>query len=146
MDVLDVIKSANERIKILFGRMKEEQGKQQRKLLFENIRHDLDLHFYAEDQVFYPAFRHYEETKPILKDLAQNHDDIRILVKNLAPADQVSIDFENRIVELINHFDDHVAREEGEFFTAVRKIMKGPEREKLGRLFKAAQAEREEAA
>jgi hemerythrin superfamily protein len=146
MDVLDTIRNTNFRIKSLFDQIKGESGKQQRKLLFDNIKHDIELHFYAEEQVFYPALRNYQDLKPLINDLVLNHNDIRLLVKNLAPADQVSVDFENRIVELINHFDDHVAREEGELFVVARKILKANEREKIGRLFTSVQQEREEAA
>jgi hypothetical protein len=146
MDVLEIIKAENDRIKDLFIQLKAESGRQQRKLLFDNIRHDIDLHFYAEENVFYPAFKNYEEYRAIVNDLYSNHTDIKMLLKNLTDTDQNSVDFENRVVELINHFDDHVAREEGEFFISVRKLMRRPERERLGRHFNVAIQEREEAA
>lgn len=146
MDVLEIVRSENQRIKDLFSQLKTESGKQQRKLLFENIRHDIDLHFYAEQNVLYPSLKKYPECELILKDLEANHVDIGNLVQKLRTAESTSIDFENRVVELINHFDDHVAREEGELFPTVRKIMRRPEREAIGRHFKAVEQEREEAA
>jgi hemerythrin superfamily protein len=146
MDVLEIIKAENQRIKDLFSQLKSESGKQARKLLFDNIRHDIDLHFYAEENVFYPAFKNYEDYQLILKDLKADIIDIKSLVKNLISTDYTSIDFENRAVELMNHFDDHVAREEGEFFPLVRKIMKRQERERLGRHFTTVEQEREQAA
>jgi hemerythrin superfamily protein len=146
MDVLELIKSENQRINNLFNRLKTESGKQQRKLLFDNIQKALELHIYAEDQVFYPAFRNYEEAQLVVKDLVSNHDEIRLLLKSLLNLDLASVDFENRVVELMNRFDDHCAREEGEFFPLARKIMKRPERERLGRLFTATEQERESAA
>jgi hemerythrin superfamily protein len=146
MDVLEIIQGENQRIRDLFQQIKGESGKQQRKLLFDNIRHDLDLHLYAEEQVFYPAFKNYEEYQLILNDLYSDHNDLKTLAKALSSTDPNTVDFENRVIELMNHFDDHVAREEGEFFGAVRKIMRRPERERIGRLFKAVQAEREQAA
>jgi len=146
MDVLEIINEENRRIKDLLSQIKSESGKQQRKLLYDNIRHDLDLHIHAESTVFLPAFKNYEEYQLILNDLYASQNDIKSLLKQINSTDPNSIDFENRIVELINHFDDHVAREEGEFFFAVRKIMRRPERERIGRLFKATQQEREQAA
>lgn len=146
MDVLEIILGENQRIRDLFQQIKGESGKQQRKLLFDNIRHDLELHLYAEEQVFYPAFRNYEDYQLILNDLYSDTRDLKGLIKNISSTDPNSVDFENRVVEMMNHFDDHVAREEGEFFAAVRKIMRRPERERVGRLFKAAQTEREQAA
>ncbi len=146
MDVLEIVEAERDRIRTLFSQMKGETGKQQRKLLFENIQHDLKLHLFAKKNILYPALRNYSECEMILKDLENSRIDLLTLIKNLSTLDLNSLEFENRIVELFNHFDDHVTREENEFFPAVRRLFRRPERETLGKHFKAAEQEREEAA
>jgi hemerythrin superfamily protein len=146
MDVLELIKIDHRRISDLFVDIKGESGRQQRLLLFQNIRHDLELHTYAEENVFYPAFRNYPAFQGLLKEFYSDHADVKKMLKEISEMGVDTVEFENKIVELINHVEAHVAEEEGEFFSLVKQEMKRREREQIGRLFELVKHEREEAA
>jgi hypothetical protein len=145
MDVLEHLRAEHQRITDLFGQIRGESGKQQRKLLYDNISHDIFLHVYAEQNIFYPAFGDCEELKETLAASHVRCEDLKSLLKGLSAVDYRTVEFENKILELENHFSDHVTGDENDFFTMSKKIMNLQEREKMGSALQALENEREEA-
>jgi hypothetical protein len=145
MDVLDHLRAEHQRIQALFEQIRGERGKQQRKLLYDNISHDIHLHVYAEQNIFYPVFKTYEELTDLLTLSHSKCEGLKTLLRQLDLVDYRSVEFENKILELENHFNDHITQDESDFFTITRKIMNQRERERVGEAFQALENEREEA-
>lgn len=144
MDALELIKADHQRILSLFNQVKAESGRQQIKLLVQNIRHDLDLLFYAKDNVIYPAFKNYPHIAGITKGSIEQENEMKASIESISKMQEDSLDFQNCILELKNHVESYIASEEDELFPLIRQEMKRPDRERLGRHFQAIKQEREE--
>jgi hypothetical protein len=146
MDALDLIKADHQRILSLCNQVKAETGRQQIKLLMQNIRHDLDLMFYAKANVIYPAFKNYPHIVNMTKELVKQQGDISQSIEAIAKMAEDSLDFQNCFLEFKNHGESTITCEEEELFPLIRQEMKRSERERLGRHYQAIKQEREEAA
>jgi hemerythrin superfamily protein len=146
MDVLDVVKADHNRVESWLEQIKDEMGKQQRRLLFKNIAKELELHAYAEENVFYATLKKYPSMASLLKDSLENHQEIRKLIQEIDQLQDQEVEFQNKILELKNHVEAHVSLEESEIFVFVKHEIKAPDRERLGRLFLAIKREYQESA
>ena len=146
MDALELVKADHQRIISLFNQVKAETGLQQIKLLMQNIRHDLDLMFYAKENVLYPAFKNYPHIAIMTSDLVNEQKEMRESIEPIAKMAEDSLDFQNCFLELNNHVESAITCEEEELFPLIRQEMKRAERERLGRHYQAIKQEREEAA
>lgn len=146
MDALELIKADHQRILSLFNQVKAESGLQQVRLLVQNIRHDLELMFYAKEHVIYPAFKNYPHMANATKSLIEQQNEMRRSINAIGKLPEDSLDFQNCVLELKNHIESYITSEEEDLFPMIRQEMKRPDRERLGRHFQAIKQEREEAA
>lgn len=143
MDIMELVEAENLRIHELLSRLKVASGQQERRLLFTNVWNDLDRHFYAVQSVFYAAFRKYPDLAGMLKESEERVRDVLQMADRIRGVDYGSIDFENRVLELMNHFEDHLERERDVFLPSVRRLLRRPERERMGRYFKLVEHEKD---
>ena len=146
MDALDILKSDHQRIKSLFDQLLVESGKQQKKLLFENLRDMLDEHARIEETVFYPAFQKFPDFAPILKKFIKAHHDSNAIFREIPDTEKQTAEWDLQIQNGMKVLIAHIDEEESEMFPMVRKIMKRFDREQIGRLLMAAKQELSEAA
>lgn len=147
MDALELLKADHERIRDLFEQLGSTNGQRGEKLIFQSLDHELRTHTRLEETVFYPAFRLYDELKPLVEQGRQDH---AALKEQLAKLEKLSAtpngEFRAQLEVVQKCFLDHIQMEEGEFFPKVRALMKRPERERLGRHVQASRDEMERAA
>ena len=133
MDALDLIKSDHQRMQSLFEQFRVETGRPQQLAIFEKIKSELDAHSRMEEEVFYPAFKNYPDFKEILEHSYRDHREAKALAEKIRNNRESNNDFETQAKHLIREIDQHMSTEENEFFPLVRKTMRRPERERLGR-------------
>lgn len=137
MDALDLLKTDHDRVNSLYGQFKNESGRQQKALLFENIRNDLEAHALVEEQVFYPSFRNYPEIKERIDHSFEEHAQVKTMLREISALADGSPEFDSKVDELMERVSHHVQEEENELFPMVRRVMKRGERERLGRHMQA---------
>ncbi len=141
MDAIDVLMSDHQRVRSLFDQFRSESGQQQKNLLFENIRTDLELHTLAEETVFYPAIAKFEGFKEIVDRSFKDHSEVKQTISEISSITDDLSKRTQKVELLIAEVERHVAKEESELFPMVRKAMPRTERERLGRLLQAAKHE-----
>jgi hypothetical protein len=82
---------------------------------------ELEALWFAKERVLYPAFRHHDEARAWIEQGAR---DIRQMRTLLNAGD---------LAGLGEEFEQSVRAEENEFFPWVRRTLRRPEREALGR-------------
>jgi hypothetical protein len=146
MDVLKIMIFEHERIAGLFVQIKAERQSRRRKALFDALRRRLTLHLHAVETIFYPALIEDPDCKSLVEECQAQDEDLLTLLRQIAAADQSSITFENKMVELMNHFDHHVSWLETEVFTRVKQVKSRNQRIILGRDYLSMTVERDQAA
>jgi hemerythrin superfamily protein len=133
MDAIEMLKTDHERVKSLFDQFKGTKDSQKRLSLFKDIRNELEVHALIEEQVFYPAFKNYPDFQDIISRSFEEHADVKIILGELISLQSIDDKYIDRVDELIGFVNEHVLEEETELFPMVRKVMRGAERERLGR-------------
>jgi hemerythrin superfamily protein len=151
MDALELLNSDHNRVKNLFEQFKSTNGLQAQKHIFMNIHQELEIHTYLEETIFYPAFRNFPDFQDLLDDAYAEHKEVKEMLNALGTdiegrAEITTEDFTRRVSKIIDSVLEHVEMEEEELFPMIRKQMKGPEREQMGRHLQAAKAEQRGAA
>lgn len=146
MDALQFLKSDHDHLKNLFQRFQENVEFVEKKRIFENIRKELEAHSFAEETVFYPAFKRYDEFQEIIERSLEEHRKVKALLDEIFLSEIQEDQLEEKVSNIIDQVEGHIEEEEGELFPMVRKIMKSPEREQLGRHIEASKQERKLAA
>ncbi len=146
MDVLELLKSDHERVADLFDQFESTDNGTERWRFFQIIRRELTAHAHAEETVFYPAFRRYDELKDLVEECFKEHQEVKDLLAMIEQNGREHAEFEENVTELRENVDHHVEEEENEFFPHVRKIMKRNEREVLGRHIQAEKQQTKTAA
>jgi iron-sulfur cluster repair protein YtfE (RIC family) len=145
MDALELLKADHDKVKNLCERVQSSETPEEKRRLFRDIRQELELHTHIEETVFYPAFAKYDEFKDTVRHAIEEHQKIKDLIREIS-GERDNRQLEMKLDQLIENFERHVQEEENEFFPNIRKMLKRPEREVLGRHLQAAKSERPMAA
>ena len=146
MDALDLLKADHQRVNSLFEQFQSENGRQQKRALFEAIRNDLEAHTSVEESVFYPAFKNYPDFQNLIAASYEEHDEVKSLLTEIEQLGTGSLELDSRVSILMEKVERHVQKEDTELFPMVRRIMRRAERERLGRHMEAIKQHRQLAA
>lgn len=146
MDALELLRTDHDRVNNLFQQIQSARDASQKRQLFTRIRSELDAHTHIEETVLYPVFSRYEETKQIVEHSFKEHSEVKSLLQEIDGIKAAGPEMDARLQKLIDSVTHHVEEEESKLFPLIRKMMKRPEREQLGRHLQAAKQERPMAA
>lgn len=149
MNILELIEQDHRKVESLFEEMKKTKDSKKSMKLFNEIYKELNLHAKAEELVFYPAMREYDETAEYIEEAEEEHEDAEALLEEMKEFNPKDDEFKEKLEELVEAIQHHVKEEESEIFEAVRKCMDEKQLNTLGEEFQAAkkkvQAEVQEA-
>lgn len=140
MDALELLKSDHQKLKSLFNQIRGTRDAKEKWRLFQHIQEELHTHTYVEESVLYPIFARYRETSELIESSRKEHDRVEDLVKDIAQNGPHE-DFMSRMSTVVQETEAHIEKEEKELFPKIKKIMKRPERERIGRHIQAAKQE-----
>jgi hemerythrin superfamily protein len=146
MDALDLLKTDHDQMKTAFDNFRTATSQREMLIAFRKIDELVSVHSFMEETVFYPAFSRYDEFKSIITSSMQEHKEVDDLLMQIENMEQHSPELGSKIHLLIDKVTAHVEKEERDLFPMVRKIMRRPEREALGRHLQAAKEQKEKAA
>jgi len=146
MDALELLKVDHQRVSDLFREAESSDSLKKKRVIFNSIQSELDLHTYIEETVFYPTFRKYPDFENLLSESYAEHAQVKELVSRIQALPAESSELSQKMSQLKQRVEHHVHQEETDLFPRIRKVMKSSEREQLGRHLQVAKQEKEEAA
>jgi iron-sulfur cluster repair protein YtfE (RIC family) len=143
MDALELLKQDHQKVKELFEKAEDADGKQQEKI-FEQIKTELETHARIEETVFYPAVQEHEELKDMVLESLEEHKQIKTLLREMDNLASDSEKFEPKLKVLMENVEHHAEEEEeGKMFPKLRQIMGKQKLEQLGADLEEAKGQRQ---
>lgn len=105
--------------------------------LIESIRSELIPHARAEEAVFYNSIRAVATGKRIIAHGYQEHVEAETLLRALQVADFMDLGWKATAKKLKQTLEHHISEEEGEIFSAAKKLFSEQEAEVIGQTFEA---------
>lgn len=149
MNILELIEQDHRKVESLLEEIKKTKDAKKKMKLFNDIYKEVNLHAKAEELVFYPAMREYDDTAEYIEEAEEEHEDAEALLEEMKEFNPKDAEFKEKLEELTEAIQHHVEEEESEIFKAVRKCIDEQQLNTLGEEFQAAkgklQAEVQEA-
>jgi hemerythrin superfamily protein len=142
MNALDLLSADHKKVKGLFEKAEELEGGKQ-KVVFDQIRQELETHTHIEETIFYPAVEKREELKDMVRESLKEHHRVKTLLQEIGKLTPDDEEFGEKLEELMECVQHHAEEEEeGKMFPKLRQVMKAAELEQLGRDLEAAKQKR----
>ncbi len=143
MDALELLKQDHQKVKELFEKAEEADGKEQEKI-FDQIKTELETHARIEETVFYPAVQEHDELKDMVLESLEEHKQIKTLLREMDNLASDSEKFEPKLKVLMENVEHHAEEEEeGKMFPKLRQIMGKQKLEQLGAELEEAKGQRQ---
>jgi iron-sulfur cluster repair protein YtfE (RIC family) len=106
-----------------------------RAALIGELKQELEVHARLEEEIFYPAVRRLSDDNAadLVEDALEQHDEVKLLVEELAQLDANDPELSERIAELQETVQAHVEEEENEIFPMAREKLGVARLEELGK-------------
>ncbi len=104
---------------------------------FNKLQQALKLHTRMEEELFYPALEGFAETKDLVGEAYQEHDQVDQLLAQLSALAPNEEDFQDTLTELRADIEHHVEEEENEMFPQAEELLGQSRLEEMGRQMQA---------
>jgi hemerythrin superfamily protein len=142
MDIFDLMMEDHKKVANLFRQLHgEKSASRHREQLFAHLKEELELHSYAEEQVWYPALQEMDVTYNMALDAIEDHQLIVELLDELSTSPKDDAAWDDKLETLEESVEDHVEEEESELFEAARQLFSADRARALGERFRAAKQE-----
>jgi len=142
MDIFSLIKQDHQEVASLFKQLHEAKGS--RALcaqLFTQLKEELELHAYAEEQVFYRALQEDDMTEEMVEEALDDHQLVAELLDELATTPKGSAAWNEKLQILEENVQEHVEEEESDIFDAARQLLSIEEAAELAERWQTAKQE-----
>jgi hypothetical protein len=145
MDVVQVIKREHAKTSNLFEKLADtsDSALKTRGRLFDQLKHGLEAHQKAMQDVVYPILLQHVETQNLLPQLREQNDRARI-IDELERTPKDHEDFLTKVKQLRRSVEQHLRNEEREILPAVKKVISKDQIEGLARRIAAETREERE--
>jgi hemerythrin superfamily protein len=142
MNALELLMEDHRKLREMFKQVKATENLKQHKQLFKKIKAELDAHTYAEEKVFYPTLKKYEEFKDEVLEAIEEHLQMKTLLGAIDRLSEGNERFDAKLRVLIDDTEHHIDEiEESRMFPKVEGRFSEEELEELGRKLEAAKKE-----
>lgn len=138
-DILSLIEADHREVEQLFEKAEKAKGKKLQDS-FKQIYKAMSLHAQAEEVVFYPAMREYEETAQYIEEAEEEHTSVKVMLEQMKAMKPNDEDFTDMMMDLKDAIMHHVEEEESEIFETIRECMDDALLQDLGQEFQQAKA------
>lgn len=128
----DQVTTADENTTVVQGRID----------LFRKLRNALMLHARAEEQVFYPALENFDETRDLIAEAYREHAEVEQMLEEIGQLNPTNEEWLDKIAELRENVEHHVAEEEDELFPQVEELFDEERLQELGAQMEAVKGSR----
>lgn len=123
MDLWELITNDHANIDEMFREVLGAVEASDRDRRFDQLKHDLERHTRAEEDVFYPALERHEATRRFIVKARREHAEVKRMVEQLAQGRKDSEDWTRRFEQLQQRVRHHVQEEEGEIIPAAQSVL-----------------------
>jgi len=142
-DILELILADHREVENLFSKLEKAKNPEQLYSLFNQLYKAVNLHARAEELVFYPSLREFEDTDDIIEEAEAEHEEAAAMLEEMKALNPDSEEFPERIAELKEALMHHLHEEESEVFEIIRESMDEQELSELGQEFQQAKTKLE---
>ena len=142
-DILELITTDHREVEQLFAQIEGASKLEQLYECFNQLYKELNLHSRAEELVFYPALREYEDTDEMIEEAESEHEEAAALLEELKALSPDSPEFQDKVAELKEAVLHHVQEEESEVFETARDCLEPQQLTQLGQEFRQAKTKLE---
>src|SRR5262245_23184291 len=135
MNVLELLKKDHASVRALFTKFDSTSKTDLHKRgdLFAQIRRLLQIHYRAEEEIFYPALKSLNgEGQRLALQCLKDHRNVDELLMQLSRLNRTDRHFDEKFELLAEDVDQHVEDEEGEIFRFAEENFSSQELEDLG--------------
>ncbi|MFN2483586.1 MAG: hemerythrin domain-containing protein [Candidatus Limnocylindria bacterium] len=134
MDALDLLKTDHQKMKELLSRGEEttERAEKGRTELFATIKQELTVHERIEEEIFYPALRDHPRARDIVLEGYEEHHVVDTILGEMEQVPVTDETWTAKFKVAKENIEHHIEEEEGEMFSAARKVFDREELEELG--------------
>lgn len=122
MNAIELLKADHKVVDGLFQEVKATE-ESEHAALFEQIKHELEVHTHIEETIFYPKLIEEgdEELQDITKEGIEEHHQAKVFLREISALADESEKFEPKLKVLMEDIEHHVMEEEGEMFKMVEE-------------------------
>ena len=110
-----------------------DKGDRSAKDTFVQLKEALTLHTQMEEQIFYPALKNFDETRDMIPESFEEHQEVKDLLEEMTSINPGSDEFMDKLTELRDAIEHHVEEEEGEMFPNAEKLLGQSRLQEMGR-------------
>lgn len=134
MNAISLLEADHVKVKRLLKELEAttERGVKTRSELFATIKGELTLHETVEEEIFYPALRAHPKAVDIVLEGYQEHHVVDLLMSELEAMDVTDESWGAKAKVMQENIEHHIEEEEGEMFTAARRVFDRQELQDLG--------------
>jgi len=134
MNAIELLKNDHQEASSLMEQIElADKGDRSAKELFTQLKQALTLHTQVEEQVFYPALKSFEETKDMVPEALEEHQEVDELLAEMAALSPGNDEFMDKFTELRDAVEHHVEEEENEMFPKAEKALGESRLQEMGR-------------
>src|SRR5690242_17796346 len=135
MDALDLLKTDHDKVKRLLAELESttERGVKTRQELFSTIKGELTLHEIIEEEIFYPELKAHPKARDIVLEGFEEHHVVDLLMGELEALDVADEAWGAKAIVMKENVEHHIDEEEGEMFSAARRVFDQGELDDLGK-------------
>ena len=134
MDALTLLKNDHEELKkhLEAGEDTTERAVKTRAEILDTVSTLLTAHERIEEEIFYPALKEHPNAKDLVLEGYQEHHVVDVLVDELHDLVENDERWGAKFKVLKENIEHHVEEEEGDMFSAARKVFSAEELDALG--------------
>jgi hemerythrin superfamily protein len=123
LNATDLLRKQHMKIEALLALCKITRNKERRRMVFRQIKSDLEMHTELEEKIFYPACAQHETLAPLVRDSYKEHQQMKDLLEEMTgiPADDKL--FGRRLNRLFLIINAHVNKEENKLFPRAKRLL-----------------------
>ena len=134
MNAIELLKNDHQEASSLMEQIElADKGDRSAKELFTQLKQALTLHTQVEEQVFYPALKSFEETKDMVPEALEEHQEVDDLLAEMTALSPGNDEFMDKFTELRDAVEHHVEEEENEMFPKAEKALGESRLQEMGR-------------
>lgn len=135
MDAFQLLKKDHQKVRDLFEELAEIEASdtKNRKLVFDQIKLETEIHAQLEEEIFYPALADESETAELIEEAYKEHKEVKRTLQKLDKMDKNTEEWAELCGTLQENIELHVEEEESEIFKRAKEVLTAEGLRELGK-------------
>lgn len=130
MDAFELLRKDHDKARALFSDLLSPGGGDGADK-FHELKNELDVHTKIEKDVLYPALEKQDETRDLVADSRQEHDQAKEMLRQIEERQESGGEWHALLEDLKKLLDHHMEEEERELFPKARQVLSESEQDDI---------------